>query len=358
MKELQPTPTVGKSYLRDLSHAAEFSERYKVPQEDVILTALNLSGIQSGNIQNDRGRFNITMPSGRQYRIALTVTTPEFTSFKHTGDSVVMNGIEIGKGTSIEKDTCTDSYWRGNNHLTLNTNQRSLCKGCGFCGTYNLEHDDTPLTNRESLEAEASQLLLNVKDFSQVNAIGIVTGCFMDENLLVKHIKMVRSVFSEKGFRGEIQYVGSQLTSKDAISELADDGPLSLYLTIEVFSHRLDLMKKQKSSLTLENARELLDYAKSIGAGSSFLYIAGLDSLDTFKEELPKFGEVINRFPQIQTYQLYSPKQEIYRNNQSTSLDYFLKVREFTEKTLPDLTPVMFHNYRGLWYTNYRDKQL
>lgn len=358
MIELLPTTIVGKPFIRDIEQASEFAEEYGVPKDNVLLMALNLSGIQSGDVQNDRGRFYLTMPNGKLYRLALTVTTPEFTNFKHTGESVLLGNIEMGKAGTIEKDTCTDSYWRGYNHLTLNTNQRSLCKGCGFCGTYNLERGDSPLTDRESLEAEAEQLSSDVGDFSKVNAIGIVTGCFMDENSLVKHIKMVRSVFSERGFKGEIQYVGSQLKNESSIVELVKDGPFSLFLTIEMFSNRDELMKKQKSSLTLDRARELLGYTKSIGAGSSFLYIAGLDSLDIFKEELPKFAEVINRFPQIQTYQVYSPKQIVFRHNDATTLDYFLKVRQFTENTLPDLTPVIFHNYRGLWYTNYLGKQL
>jgi hypothetical protein len=159
--------------------------------------------------------------------------------------------------------------------LTLNTNQRSLCKGCGFCGTYNLEHDDSPLTDRESLESEATQLSLDVGDFSQVKAIGIVTGCFMDENSLVKHIKMVRSVFSERGFKGEIQYVGSQLKNESSITELVKDGLFSLFLTVEMFSNRDELMKKQKSSLTLDRARELLGYTKSVGAGASLYRRSG-----------------------------------------------------------------------------------
>jgi len=358
MKELLPTTTTEKPFIKDFEQATEFAERYSVPKDDILLMALNLSGIQSGNVENDRGRFYLTMPNGRLYRLALTVTTPEFTNFKHTGESVLLDSMEIGKAGTIEKDTCTDSYWRGHAHLTLNSNQRSLCKGCGFCGTYDLERGDSPLTDRGSLEAEANQLLLEVGDFSQVKAIGIVTGCFMDENSLVKHIKMVRSVFSERGFKGEIQYVGSQLKNESSITELVKDGPFSLFLTVEMFSNRDELMKKQKSSLSLDRARELLGYTRSIGAGASFLYISGLDSLDTFKEELPKFAKVINRFPQIQTYQLYSPKQIVFRHANATTLDYFLNLRQFTENTLPDLTPVIFHNYRGLWYTNYLGKQL
>jgi len=358
MKELPPIQGVNAPYIRDITHAGEIAEKYGVPNDDVLLMSLNLSGVQYNNVENDRGRFWITMPNVKGYRVALTITTPEATSFVHTDGSVQIDGHEIGKASAIEKDTCTDSYWRGDNHLTLNTNQRSLCKGCGFCGTYNLERGDHPLTDEETLQAEAGKLTAEAGDFSHVNTIGIVTGCFMDEKLLVEHIQLVRKVFSQYGFKGEIQYVGSQIRNEKSIAQLAKDGEFSLYLTLEVFSHRDLLMKKQKNSLTLERAKSLLKYARSTGSHSSFLYIAGLDSLKTYYKELPDFAGIIDRFPQIQTYQLYSPKQIKFRHPEAFSLDYFFKMRQFTEKVLPGMSPIIHHNYRGLWYDNYLGKQL
>lgn len=358
MKESQAQAPSGSLYVRDYEHVREIATQYAVPKNDILLMSLNLSGVQSGNIENDRGRFWVIMPNGQVHKVALTITTHEFTNFKHTGDKILLGDSEVGFTTPIEKDTCTDSYWRGNTHLTLNTNQRSFCKGCGFCGTYNLEHADDPLTDEKTLETKALAMAEETGGLNQLNTIGIVTGCFADEKLLVRNLKMVRRVFSRYGFCGEIQYVGSQLTNKESITELAQDGPFSLYLTIEVFSKRIELMKKQKSSLTLDSARDLLGYTKSIGANSSFLYIAGLDSLETYREELPKFRDVINRFPQIQTYQLYSPWQIAYREKEAFELDYFIKMRQVTEKILPNLIPVISHNYRGLWYTNYLGKQL
>lgn len=358
MKESQVQAPFGSLYVRDYEHARELASEYDVPKDDILLMSLNLSGTQSENIENDRGRFRVIMPNGQIHTVALTITTSEYTSFRHIGNRIMLGDTEIALATPIEKDTCTDSYWRGNAHLTLNTNQRSLCKGCGFCGTYGLEHTDNPLTNETALETKVFELAREIDGLDHLKTIGVVTGCFANEELLVNNLKMVRRIFSKYGFCGEVQYIGSQLTSKSSIAQLAADGLFSFYLTIEVFSKRDELMKKQKSSLTLDNAKELLEYTKSIGANSSFLYIAGLDPLSVFTKEFPKFANVINRFPQIQTYQLYSPWQIIYRDKEAFSLDYFIKMRKFIEKTIPDLTPIISHNYRGLWYTNYLDRQI
>jgi len=291
--------------------------------------------------------------------VALTITNSPKTKFSHDGASVYLGYEKIGNGTEIKKDTCTDSYWRSETHLTLNSNSRSICKGCHFCGTYSLERADDPLTDEKHLTERAIELSKEIGgDFSKVDAIGIVTGCFPSEQPIVDHVKSIRKVFSQLGFKGEIQYIGSQLKSENAISQLIDDGPFALYLTTEIFLRRDQLMKKQKSSLTLEEGRQILQTTKALGGQSSFLYIAGLDPLETIYEELPKFADVVTRFPQLQTYQLYTPEQEKYRSDDAHTLDYYLKLRQFTEQQFPDLKPVTFHNYRGLWYSKYQGKPL
>ena len=340
-----------RPFLNGIDHANELADRYGVPVEDILLISLNLSGIRSGDIKNDRGRFSIKMPSGKSYFVALTITDA-FSNFIHDGSSVILGDKKIGDATEIEKDTCTDSYWRNRTHLTLNSNSRSICRGCDFCRTYSLESDDKPLTEVEILEKRASELCRETGgDFSKVDAIGVVTGCFPAEDAIVDHIRLIRKVFSQIGFKGEIQYIGSQIRTESSLARLIEDGPFALYLTLEVFSRREALMKKQKSSLDLSESRRLLKAAKDMGGESSFLYIAGLDTMSVIRDELPQFGNVVTRFPQLQTYQLYTPDQIALRAPEAGSLDYYLRLRQLAEEVFPRLHPVTFYNYRGLWYS-------
>lgn len=352
-------PGEAKPFLTDFDHATELAEKYHVPVEDVLLIGLNLSGVRYGEVENDRGRFSIVMPSGKSYYVALTITNSPMSNFTHDGIRVSLSDQEIGKATEIEKDTCTDSYWRNRTHLTLNSNSRSICRGCNFCGTYSLEREDAPLTETEHLEKRASELCQEVGgDFSKVDAIGVVTGCFPTEDTIVNHIRLIRKVFSQVGFNGEIQYVGSQIRTEASLSRLIEDGPFALYLTLEVFSKREALMKKQKSSLNLPESRRLLKTVKDMGGESSFLYIAGLDPMPVILDELPRFADVVTRFPQLQTYQLYTPDQIVLRDHEADSLDYYLRLRQLAEEVFPNLRPVTFHNYRGLWYSQYRSKPI
>lgn len=345
-------------YLNDIAHAAELANRYHVPVEDILLIGLNLSGVRFRKVENDRGRFSLTMPSRRSYYLAMTITDSPLSNFTHDGLIISLGDQEIGKATEIEKDTCTDSYWRNRTHLTLNSNSRSICRGCNFCGTYSLEREDAPLTETEHLEKRASELHQEVGDFSKIDAIGIVTGCFPTEDTIVNHIRLIRKVFSQVGFNGEIQYVGSQIRTEASLSRLIEDGPFALYLTLEVFSKREALMKKQKSSLNLLESWRLLKTVKNMGGESSFLYIAGLDPMPVILDELPRFADVVTRFPQLQTYQLYTPDQIVLRDHEADSLDYYLRLRQLAEEVFPNLRPVTFHNYRGLWYSQYRSKPI
>jgi len=347
-----------EKFLNKLTEAEDLASEFNIPRDDILLIALNLSGIQYRKIKNDRGRFSLKLPSGRSFKLATTITDSSYTNFIHNGKNVFLGDEIIGLATEVEKDNCTDSYWRNRMHLTLNSNSRSICKGCLFCGTYNLEKQDVPLTHEENLQKRSLEFLKEVDNFSGVDAIGMVTGCFGSEKQVVDHIKLIRRVFSRIGFKGEIQYVGSQIRSEKAIRQLVEDGPFALYLTLEVFTEREKLMKKQKSSLELDEARKILETAKDLGAQSSFLYIAGIDPFPVIERELPRFAEVVTRFPQLQTYQLYTPDQIIYRNTEAKSLEYYLKIRKLAEEVWPNLRPITFHNYRGLWFTEYRGETI
>lgn len=331
------------------------SEQYDVPQEDAFLIALNCSGIRYRDIINDRGRFVATFPGGRSYLLTLTLTNRPFSPFSYKEGCVQFDDQTIAQASPIEKDACTSSYWRGNKkHLTLNSNSRSKCRGCSFCGTYSLEGDDKSLTQPDDLRRKAESLCVELgSDFSQLESVGLVTGCFPGEKRLLDHLLMIRNIFSEFGFTGEIRYIGSQLRSVEALKAITDSGPFAVYFTVETFSRREQLMKRIKASLNLVQGREVLREAKKMGAETCFLYIAGLDTHQKMWEEFPLYLPVVTRLPQIQIFQAYTPNQISIRLPEAAKLEYFLQTRKIVETIFPHLLPIASLNYRSLWYTKY-----
>ncbi len=349
IERYQPQPL-----LSNINQAKKIASCYHLPIEDVVFLALNCSGVydESGL---ERGRFTLTCFSGNEYRFALTLSEKPLSPFRLNNGFLFLADQAIGLVTDVESDTCTDSYYRRDKrHLTLNSNSRSQCCGCRFCGTYSLERDDQLLTTSFAIRRKVVQLANARKNgFRDLDSIGVVTGCFSDEGELVDHLLMIRKEFDREGFRGEIQYIGAQLRSIEAIEKLIASGSFAYYLSVECFDRREEMMKEAKASLTLEDGARLLEQARSMGAETSFLYIVGLDSIESFKNKLPLFSNVVTRLPQFQTFQVYQPEQITVRCPEACDLDYYLRIRKVVENTFPNLRPDVGLNYRGLWYSEY-----
>ena len=257
----------------------------------------------------------------------------------------------------IEKDTCTSTYFRNDKKaITFNSNSRSKCAGCAFCGTYSLTEDDNyDFKSKDNIKEYFNKLLLDneINSMRDLEDVTICTGCFDSENQLVNHILLVNEAFKEMDFSGRINYIGSQLRDYEKIKKVYHElGDFGLYLTIEKFLDREKYMRPEKANLTLDMANDLLKYTSNIGISSTFLYILGLEDLDVIKKYFQYFKDSINKFPIVQIYQDYTPEQEQYRCESAKDIKYYLEARKIINDIFSNskLEHRLWESFRGINY--------
>lgn len=352
-----------------LSYFENLALEYGVPIQNVVSIALNRYGVICKDIKDNRLRFNLKILGEEEPTFfAVCVNTYLDSPFELKGDNLYLDGKIVGEVSNIERDTCTSTYFRNNKKaITLNSNSRSKCIGCKFCGTYSLSEDDAVdfLTEYKVREYFEDLLIINgISDMNAIENITVCTGCFKNEDALVKHLLDLRRGVDSLGFNGSINYIGSQLRDYDKIRMIRDEiGNFGIYLTIEKFLEREKFMKKEKASLTLEKAKELLSYSSSIGVTSTFLYILGLEDLETVKNYMYYFKESVNKFPIIQVFQDYTPEQEKYRCKDAKNIEYYLKARQMIDEIFSDteLSPKLWECFRSLYHakdSNVKNRRL
>ena len=346
-----------------LNYFEDLANRYDVPIQNVISIALNRYGIICQSVDDNRLRFNIKiLGEERPTFFAVCVNTYLDSPFELKDGNLYLDGVAIGEVSNIEKDTCTSTYFRNNKKvITLNSNSRSKCIGCKFCGTYSLGEDDAIDFSTEDMVQEYFKYLLidnNIPSMENIENITVCTGCFSSEDALVEHLLTLRRGTGNLGFNGSINYIGSQLRDYDKVKLLKDTiGDFGIYLTIEKFLEREKFMKREKASLTLDKARDLLEYSSSIGVTSTFLYILGLEDLETVKKYMNYFKGSINKFPIVQVFQDYTPEQERYRCDEAKDVEYYLKARRMIDEIFIDteLSPKLWECFRSLYHAKDSD---
>jgi hypothetical protein len=341
-------------------HIEFLSAKYDIPTPDVLMMALNLSGIKTDAIPENRVRFNFMLNGwSKPFFLALCVNTRR-SPFELRDSKIFFSGEEIGRVFGLERDACDNSYFRRHNtSLTLNSNARSTCKGCAMCGTYSQDVDDLyTLSNVQRLSSHLQDIFArnNIRDASQLVQTTICTGCFGSEKETLDHILMVNKVLRRFGFSGVLRYIGSEINSSEALDKIAEEvESFALSVTTEVFTRRQQLLKLHKAQLNLDETKRLLFEASQRGFKTNILYVLGLDPLEAVEEEFRKLSGVITEFPTINLMQNYLPGQERLRDPSARTIDYYLLARQRLEEIfLPTpLRPNLWENYRPLWYTTF-----
>jgi len=366
--------------VNNISEAFELSKKYNIPYEDILLISLNASSMRS-DMPYKRVRFKLNLDSRPDetfyFGIPVIINTPFYLSYKER--TLYLNTQEVGRITEAENDTCDATYFRRNDTaLTLNSNSRSSCVGCAFCATHRQDATDKfKLDSEEKLDKFLTELffipekygasrphfhkpILNKNiDFSNLYQVAIVTGCFGSEREAIEHLKMVYEYFRKRGFKGEFKYIGSEIISKEGLKELADEiNKFNLCLSLECFTRREKLLKNIKAELTLDKAKEVLEYAKELGILTNFTYIVGLDPLYELKENLKEFVPYVSKLPIFQIFQPHFEEQKRLRAQGADNIEYYLRARKIIEELFKnaDLRPNSWENYRGLWYFSFADE--
>ena len=341
-----------------LDYFKELAKNYHLSLENVLSIALNRYGVIIDEVDDNRLRFNLELlDSNQKTYFAVCVNTYPASPFKLINGILYLENEPIGKVTDIEKDTCLSTYFRNNKKvITFNSNSRSKCVGCKFCGTYSLTDEDVfEFDTEKKIYDYFSQLLKtnNIESMANIENVTVCTGCFESEDKLIEHLLLLNRTFKKMGFSGSINYIGSQLRDYDKIKMLSQEiNNFGIYLTLEKFLDREKFMRPEKASLTIEGAKDLLNYCSSLGITTTFLYILGLEDLETVEYYFNFLKDSINKFPIVQVFQDYTPIQETYRCDEAKGVEYYIKTRKMIDDIFSrqNMNPKIWECFRSLYF--------
>jgi hypothetical protein len=358
--------------LPDVQTIARQARDWLIPAEDVFLVDLNLSGVA---VEHDysRTRFALKMAQmdmfkqarklhSYDYYLAVPVRKDSLYRVKH--GELFLGDAVLGRTFGLTEDFCDQNYPRRNGTvLNLNPNCRTSCHGCQFCYTgYQTPRDRKKILTRDDLRDFLNSYIAasGFTDLSHLIQIAVVTGCFEAERNVVNFVHLLREVSGDLGFKGEIFYVGSQVSTLAALRALAEAAPFALCLSLECFTNREKLLRDKKRNLRLEAVTQIMDTAAALSIRVNFSYVLGLDPLDVLDRYFRIFHNHVSSFPIINLLQLHSHHPELLRAEEAREFSYYMKARKIIENIFkPTLfRPRAWENYRSPWYLEFADETL
>lgn len=358
----------GAALIDDFELYQTLADEFGVDPTEILQIDLNRCGINLKNNEvreNFRVRFKGQIFGDYESWFALPVMSQEDTNFSAYDGTIYYKDIPIGEVKSnLMLDTCESSYQRGPSLLNLNSRSRSNCGGCKACiHNYHKFYDETVIKDKHGLitRDDLEQFFEYKKiDPSKLAQIAVVTGLFGSEENVVEHMKLIKEVAGERGFKGELMYFGCEVNSNDALKELSKLGNFSIIYAIDNFTNRSVMLAKKKSLITLDFAKDTLDRAKDNGIKTNISYIDGLDPIDKLKSGFEYIANSLTDFPIVNVFQIQTPEQSKILNPEATELSYYLQSRIELEKIFKEtgLKPKRWSNYRPLWYKSFGDEKL
>lgn len=354
-----------------IEHAARLAERYSVPLEDVLFIALNVHGIklycEFGRIRMDfRLAENDLFCSAKErgeldYFFALPVN-PE-SEFILSGDVLSLGETTIGQAINPMEDVSDLYYFRRKKTvLNFNPNARSACAGCRFCYTSRLTpNDEQRIETADELKVFFENWMnkYGLTDLSHLVQISVVTGNYREGDGLCRFLLELKQVANGYHFGGKIFYLGSQITAPEQLVRLTEAQPFGVCFSLEVFDRR-NLLRRDKKTLELNDAREAMDLARRLGHEVNFSYIVGMEPLQVVEEHSRYFRDHVNKFPTVNTFQKHQFQGSTLIDPSADRLEYFLEARQILERLFTEtgLRPLPWEDYRSLWFLTFGKEAL
>ena len=339
----------------------EISNQKNIPHQDLILIMLNMYGINA-DIESPRIRTNIFLDSNKEEFFYLGLPNNNESCFYLVDNDVYLYNKKIGTVNKLENDDCATSYFRKSKTvITLNSNSRSVCIGCKFCpNNLELNSEDSSLDSIQKIK-EHFNIIMKHKDLSTIERLTICTGCFGNEDNALEHLLLINNVAKEINFSGIFHYIGSEIISNKAFSTSRSEIKSFMYtFTIECFSKRDAILKDLKRNIKLSGYYENMKRAMDFGFIVNYIYVLGLDSIDSMELNFRLLSEVSNNFPLINIFQPHITEHKLLMDKKANKIEYYLLARKIIEKIYKNthLRPNSWECYRSLWYFKFDEEEM
>lgn len=237
------------------------------------------------------------------------------------------------------------------NENILNTNFNPQCTGCDFCLYGYRQRHLKNISAEKGIEMIKNET--NMADFNDLKEIAIVTGRFPSETELKNHLTGIIDNSYENEFSGRILYIGSQLTSPEAISEVLHklDKPeqFKYVYTVERFFDREKVMHGKKGKKTLPEIVEDVKCINSLGVKDlQYSYLVGIENLKEFKKGAEVF--VPYATPHISIFRktgLEANENTIAEDYKKFGAEFICQIREHYEELYGK--KIIGNNFANLW---------